>query len=98
MSLSSTCLYALTTLHVNQDVLQRNHMCLLTKVGEVGMGIDGGLGLDAAEKQHCNIGVHEEDQQEQRSNIVEGRQGNDKRGQQCLQPLHPQTASWLFIH
>lgn len=63
-------------------------MSLLTKVGEVGMGVDGGLGMDAAKQQHCNIGVHEEDQHEQRSNIVEGRQRDDEGCQQRLQPLH----------
>jgi len=59
----------------------------LTKVGEIGMICDGSLGLDGAKQQDCHIGVHEEDQHEQGSNIVEGWQGNDEGGQQSLQTL-----------
>ena len=73
-------------------MLQEHPVCKLTKVGEVGMVIDGSLRLDTAEQQHCNVGVHEEDQHEQRPNVVEGRQGNDECCQQRLQPLQATLA------
>ena len=60
---------------------------LLTKVGEVGMVGDSSLGLDGAKQQHRHVGVHEEDQHEQRAHIIESWQGNDEGRQQSLQAL-----------
>lgn len=48
---------------------------------------DSSLGLDGAKQQHRHIGVHEEDQHEQRAHIVESWQGDDEGCQQCLQAL-----------
>ena len=69
--------------HVTRDLRQ-----VLTEVGKIGMVIDRILKLDAAKQQHSDVGVHEEDQHEERANIVEGRQGDNQRGQQRLQALH----------
>ena len=51
------------------------------------MVCDGSLGLDRAKQQHCHVGVHEEDQHEQGTDIVKGWQGDDQSCQQRLQTL-----------
>ena len=58
-----------------------------TKVFKVGVAGDGCLALNAAENQHCHIGVHEEHQDQQSSNVVESRQRDDQGSQQCFQAL-----------